>query len=39
MNLQKAARLDLMQAATAEVGIRDQPVDSRERLQPEQHFE
>src|SRR5947209_17669498 len=39
VNLQKSARLDLMQAAAAEVRIGDQSLDAGERLQPQQHLE
>jgi hypothetical protein len=39
VNLQEAARLDLMQTAAAKVRIGDQPVDAGQVLEPEQHLE
>src|SRR5437588_4674175 len=35
VDFEEAAGLDLMQAAAAEIWIGDQPIDARERLQPE----
>src|SRR6266851_4872306 len=39
VHLEKSAGLDLMQAAAPEVRIGDQPLDARQGLKPQQHFE
>src|SRR5713226_401565 len=39
VDLEKPARLDLMQPPTTKVGIRDQPLDSGERFEPQQRLE
>lgn len=39
VNVQESTRLDLMQSASAEIGIGDQAVDSGQSLQKEQHLE
>ena len=38
VDLEKAAGLDLVQTAAAEVRIRNQPFDPRERFQPQKHL-
>src|SRR5438067_10805220 len=39
VDLQKSAWLDLMQAATTEVRIGNQPLDTRHGFEPQQHLE